>query len=282
MNHSRQTLPWLAFGLASSLAAFAFPPAPHHILYGTVRDELGNPLDAPNAIVFLESEGTPAVRTSVATGSQSGINYRLHVPIDAGTTADRYKPSALRPAVPFRMRVRIGNTDYLPIEMVGLSKLTTIPSASTRVDLTLGVDADGDGLPDAWELALIAASGGNRSLSDIDPKGDTDGDGLSNLQEYIAGTYAFDPEDGFSLAIVGSLSGRSVLEFTALRGRSYSIQASPDMLRWAPVPFTLATDSPGTAARLTYGSTDVRPIRAWVEPSADAQQPARFFRLMVQ
>lgn len=292
MNHRRHTLdarestthilPWLALGLASSIAACAFPPAPHHILYGTVRDEFGNPFDAPGTIVFLETEGIPAIRTSVASGSVSGINYRIHVPIDAATTSDRYKPSALRPAAPFRMRVRVGNTDFLPIEMAGVSKLSATPSATTRIDLTLGVDSDGDGLPDAWELALIAATGGNRSLSDIDPKGDTDGDGLTNLQEYIAGTYAFDPEDGFSLSIVGNQSGRSVLEFTALKGRSYSIQASPDMLNWAPVPFTLPTDTPNTTARLRYGSTDVRPIRALVGPFSDSPQPARFFRLMVQ
>ena len=38
------------------------------------------------------------------------------------------------------------------------------PGESTRIDLTLGEDRDGDGLPDAWERTLITASGGKLTL----------------------------------------------------------------------------------------------------------------------
>lgn len=268
----------------ATLAALAFPPAPHHILYGLVRDELGNPLDVPDAQVFLESESGASVRAPIIQGSLPGANYRLHVPIDSGSTADRYQPSALKPALPFRIRVTFGGHVYLPIEMAGSSHLVAQPSASSRVDLTLGIDSDGDGLPDAWELALIAATGGNRTLADIGPKDDTDGDGLSNLQEYIAGTYAFDPEDGFALQILGSRDNRSVLGFTALRGRTYSIQSSPDMSAWTPVPFTLASDPANTPDRTAYVSADVRPIQVLVQSPASQESTSatRFFRLMIR
>ncbi|MBL9126316.1 MAG: hypothetical protein JNL97_01655 [Verrucomicrobiales bacterium] len=204
------------------------------------------------------------------------------MPIDSGSTADRYKPSALHPAVPFRIRVRIGNDVYLPIEMVGASKLAASPSATTRVDLTLGIDSDGDGLPDAWENALIAATGGRGSLADIGPKDDTDGDGLSNLQEYIAGTYAFDPADGFVLKIVSSADGRSQLAFTAIRGRTYSIQTSEDATTWVTVPFGVAGDAAGSPARTAFVATDVRPVEAYVAASDAPEAGARFFRLVVR
>ncbi len=45
------------------------------------------------------------------------------------------------------------------------------------------IDADGDGLPDWWELMLF----GDRFLTD--PSADPDGDGLSNLYEYYVGTH---------------------------------------------------------------------------------------------
>lgn len=277
---------FLAASLLAATTATAFPPAPHHLVFGMVRDELGNPLNAPGAQVYLDTEGAPTVRTTIAatagTTSDASFNYRLQIPLDSATTADLYKPSALRPVVPFRMRVRIGSTVYLPIEMTGAAKVLTQPGADSRIDLTLGVDSDGDGLPDAWEQALIAATGGNRSLSDIDPKADADGDGLSNLQEYLAGTYAFDPADGFALAILSTSAGRSTLEFTAIRGRTYSIQASDDMTAWTTVPFRLTSDPTDSAERRSYIAADVRPVHAQVGPLSDTAQPSRFFRLVVR
>lgn len=55
------------------------------------------------------------------------------------------------------------------------------------------VDVDGDLLPDAWECVFLAGDG--------DPSGDLDGDGISNLQEYLDGT---DPGDNVykALAVV--------------------------------------------------------------------------------
>ncbi|MDB4681147.1 hypothetical protein OAF00_01095 [bacterium] len=37
---------------------------------------------------------------------------------------------------------------------------------------------------------------------DINPNDDTDGGGMSNLNEYISGNYAFDKDDGLRLDIV--------------------------------------------------------------------------------
>lgn len=274
-------LAWFA-GLAAAGAALAFPPAPHHLVYGLVRDEQGNPLSGVRAEVLLEAGGGPLARTPVAISAEPGVNYRLAIPLDSGVTADLYAPTALRPTVPFRMRVKVGSTVYLPIEMTGVASLLTRPTESTRVDLTLGVDSDGDGLPDAWEQALIAAAGGGRSLADIRPDGDDDGDGLTNLQEYLAGTYAFDPLDGFELTIVGTVEGRSALEFTAIRGRSYTIEASSDLATWTPIPFRLTADAAAEPGRVDYRAADTRPLRALVGPFAEDNQdePApRFFRL---
>ncbi len=246
-----------------------------------VRDERGNPLNADKAIVFLELNGVVIAQAPVSTRLDLGVNYRLIIPLDAGVTADKYKPTALLPEVPFRLRVRIGNRNYLPIEMTGTSTLITKPGGMSHVDLTLGEDSDGDGLPDAWERALIAATGGKRTLADIRPEDDADGDGLSNLMEYLAGTYAFDPKDGFALAIRSIEGGRPLLEFKAIRGRSYAIHFTQDMETWTQIPFSLSTDGATVEPRAIYVSADVRPVRAFVAPLAEGDTRPRFFRLMV-
>lgn len=265
-----------------AVTTLAFPPAPHHLIYGTVRDELGNPLNGTGAEVLLEASGTALVKTVVASGIEPGVNYRLAIPLDSGATADLYKPSALRPTVPFRMRVKIGNATYLPIEMTGAAHLLTRPGEASRVDLTLGVDSDGDGMPDAWERAMIQMLGGNLGLNDIRPGDDSDADGLSNLDEYLAGTYAFDPADGFSLAIQPESGDRPVLEFTAIRGRSYTILASETMNEWTPISFNLPTDSASAAGRENLRAAETRLIRARVSASAEGEPAWRFFKLQVQ
>jgi hypothetical protein len=264
-----------AVGAAGIL--LAFPPAPHHLVYGLIRDELGNPLNDPKAVVVLEVNGTTVATTGISSVADKDGNYRLNIPLDSGVTAQRYQISAQFPAVPFRMRVKIGTATYVPIVMSGVSSLVTSAGGISRVDLTLGEDTDGDGLPDAWERALIAARGGGRTLADIRPQDDDDGDGMTNLQEYLAGTYAFDPQDGFSLAIRGIEADRTLLEFTVIRGRTYTLEASNDMKNWSPVKFQLGT----SAEQEAYLATDVRPIRVSVGPAADDAGKPRYFKVMV-
>lgn len=270
---------WIC-GLVLVLTCGAFPPAPHHLVFGIVRNELGSPILLRGAEILLEVEGVVLAR-SVVTQVEAGVNYRLVIPMDSGATADLYKPTALRPASPFRMRVRIAGTTYLPIEMVGISRLTARAGESTRVDLTLGEDSDGDGLPDAWERNLIAASRLGKTLGDIRPGDDTDADGLSNLNEYLAGTYAFDPGNGFTLDIRSVENEGAVLEFTAVRDRTYTLHCSTDMIRWVEVPFLVVAG--GGETLRSYTAREVRPMK--VKPVLNGLDPAGpgvFFKLLVR
>ena len=110
-----------------------------------------------------------------------GVNYRVNLPMDGNTTGQLYQVSALRPTLPFSIKVQIRGVAYVPIQMAG--RVWTTPKAGEihRLDLTLGVDSDGDGLPDAWEQALIDndRSGRLRTLADVKPGDDLDGDGLA-------------------------------------------------------------------------------------------------------
>ena len=57
----------------------------------------------------------------------------------------------------------------------------------------MSTDADGDGLPDAWELARFGNLNGNGSTLGAN--------GQSLLQNYLAGTDPNNPNDRFDLAI---------------------------------------------------------------------------------
>jgi hypothetical protein len=256
----------------------AFPPAPHHVIYGTVRDEQGHPLPAGSAEVLLETSSGILLRTTTLDGAEPGVNFALVIPMDAGITADAYRPTALKPMVPFKLRVRIGQGTYLPMQMAGDFRTLGRPGARTRIDLTLGEDSDGDGLPDAWERLLASQIGLGSDLSAVTASGDLDGDGLSNLSEYLAGTYAFDPEDGLALRLLRVDPTESVAEFLAISGRTYEVQSSSDFTTWTSTPFRVGAAAEGP--RFRASNTRVERIRIPVPP--EGAESSAFYRVLAR
>ena len=107
-----------------------------------------------------------------------------------------------------------------------------MPSGVTILDLTLGEDSDRDGLPDAWERALLI---NGQTINDISPHSDTDGDGLSNYEEYISGNYAFDKKDGLRLEIINKNSNEKILNFLAISGRTYTLYETQNLHEWKQI-----------------------------------------------
>ncbi len=262
-------------------AARAFPPAPHHVIEGVVRDAYGHPLTLTSARILLETATGKQIVGRVRPEMGRGLNYTLTIPMDAGITPEEYRPTALQPLVPFRLRVQIGGVTYLPIEMSGDYARLGQPAQRTRLDLTLGEDTDGDGLPDAWERALIELLGGHRTLADIRPEDDLDNDGLTNLQEYLAGTYAYDPADGIVLDLRQLESDHAWLEFTVVRGRTYAVLAGDEVTAWRPVAFIV--EGAGGDPVQEYRAADVRRLRVRVNLAESGPLAGqRFFKLMVR
>ncbi len=256
----------------------AFPPAPHHLFFGKVRDEFGSPINVPGAEVILESASGKKIKTQIIDGLEPGVSYRLAVAMDAGLTTDLYKATAMRPTMPFQLKVVISGVTNLPIELKGQFATMGQPSRRTLMNLTLGVDSDGDGLPDAWERMI------NPDITKVTSGDDSDGDGLSNSQEYLAGTYAFDAEDGFTLNITGMREGRAMMKFLAISGRTYTLLSSEDLETWTPAQFRIPSEGTATTQatlRQSYQANDVRPIE--LEANTDLAKPApKFFKLLVQ
>ena len=263
----------------------AFPPALPHTLYGMARDEYGNPL-ANNAVISLTTQGGITVSTKVVPGMSADANYKLIIPMDAGTSVDLYKSIALRSTVPFRIVVKIGTTQWLPIEMAGDYSLLGKPGQSTRIDLTLGEDTNGNGLPDAWERAMIAARGWHVSLAGLNANSSPGTNRVTLMQEYVAGTYGFEDANGLNLNIVRVEAGVPLLEFMSVRGRNYSIVGSTNLKVWTPVAFSGAITDPATGTVTTetmddFQSTAVKLMQVRVVP-APGTPPPLFYKLRIR
>ncbi len=95
------------------------------------------------------------------------------------------------------------------------------PNSFQNVNLTMIPDADGDGLPDAWELAYFG------NTTNVIAAADPDGDGMVNCDEYLAGT---NPTNGLSYLKIDSVvtegSGHDLLrlEFNAVSNKTYTLQ----------------------------------------------------------
>ena len=276
MSLSGKLLALIVLALIWPSTIDAFPPAPHHAFQGMLRDEHGRPITSDEVKVFFKTENGAVISVDAGKVFEPGINYRIKIPMDSGATPELYETFAMKVQMPYTIHVKIGIRRYLPIEMLGSIKKIGHPGGITQLDLTLGEDADGDGLPDAWERALL---GQGRTLADIKPGDDTDGDGLSNMDEYISGNYAFDKEDGLRLDIIETGVVGVKLEFLAITGRTYTLQQSNDLRQWRQVDFT-TQDLPETT-RASFLAEQVTKMNITVPPSGNSSN-AKFFKLMVQ
>jgi T5SS/PEP-CTERM-associated repeat protein len=86
-----------------------------------------------------------------------------------------------------------------------------------------------DQIDPAWALRYF----GHRPLTEEEQRADPDGDGLTNLQEYLAGTDPLDPTSLLKIVAWACPSaGVVLLQFPCGEGRAYSISVSSDLTRW--------------------------------------------------
>ena len=261
----------------------AFPPAPYYTLYGMVRDQVGQPLDVDGAILILLKDGTEVGRTPVTTPVVDQ-NYELRVRIDANKpNTTLYSSSAIESGGFFSLVVEMNGNFFYPIEVSG--DLTAgIGAERTRLDLTLGADLDGDGLPDAWEEWQLYQAGifpndnYEWPIDLITRNGDYDGDGTSNYFEYIAGTFALDASERFSLEIKEKTASRVRFQFYSITGKVYTIERSATLTGndWARVAFTIG--APGVGSEV-YQADSVGIRSAFVIPDSSTKE---FYRLTVR
>ena len=116
--------------------------------------------------------------------------------------------------------------------------------------MDFGADADGDGLPDGWELQFAP------NLTVLNGAGDNDHDGFTNAEEFIADTNPLDPNSNLRLINMTKAAPLSpvTLRWASSPGRVYRIRSSASLLGiWQDTGIGLVSGDPGATTTRTFG-----------------------------
>jgi hypothetical protein len=102
------------------------------------------------------------------------------------------------------------------------------PLSDPASGTTWGRDRNHDGLPDDWQTLYWGANGATWPT----PTVDSDGDGASNLAEFLAGTDPSRLESALRVSI-NSTTGGLLVQWNAVPGSIYQLQSSPDLKAWS-------------------------------------------------
>ena len=210
-------------------------PEPSVVLYGQVRDNTGG-LDARLTSgeltwTFVPASGGPnAVITTQLSNIIDQFSFVIFVPCESELLGLTISTNTLKLASPAVTYLRTNVTwNGLPLTLRNPAQGSLTVNAASRgqverLDLGVGQfppDSDGDGLPDWWE-ALYALAG--------NPDVDTDGDGLSNRKEYVAGT---NPQDASSslefVQVIAEEPGVALILWSSVAGKSYTLLRAPSL-----------------------------------------------------
>jgi hypothetical protein len=197
-THSLRRLFCAAFILIASAplgeAGFSEPPI---VYFGKITNHVGRrsrPVQGGKMTwTITPSAGKPFVIQTVLAPLPGGYSYRLEVPVEklvrtaeapVGVIAATSRESK------FRVQIVV-NDEEARVEHGGgeLNFSEDQRGKLARVDVRISgafEDTDGDGLPDWWEDEFAAL--GFDKFNPNDAAGDRNGNGISNLQEYLDGT----------------------------------------------------------------------------------------------
>ncbi|MES2569307.1 MAG: lamin tail domain-containing protein [Verrucomicrobiota bacterium] len=202
----------------------------------------------PGDYILIVGFNPTQTATLAAFRAAYGLNSTTKIfgpftPILSNKTANielAYPEAAIEGTIPF---VRVDKVEYLQIAPWPISADGNGPSLQRISRSSIGndaanwaaatatagrvnsgqsviVDSDGDEMPDSWEID----NGFNRQFAG-DAAQDVDGDGQSNLSEYVATTNPRNGQDVFRGQISPAPGGAGfVIRFTARANHSYTIQ----------------------------------------------------------
>ena len=161
-------------------------------------------------------------------------------------------------------------TTFSPIASANQFPLLDIEGEIVRAE----VDGDGDGLPDDWENFYFGSLINGAT-------NDADGDGISNLAEYQAGTIPTAATNAFRLLPTQWQGNVADVYFAFASGRQYSVQWSDDLRHWQTVTNPLLAYSSAWLAKTGTNLVYPSPVFAgWRDPNATNRQ--RFYRVEAQ
>lgn len=205
-------------------------PEPSVVLYGEVRDNITGARITSGTLTWTWQPavgGDPVMVTTTLTNLNDQFSFVVQVPCESEISGQSVSPHTLKlvnPNAAYRRDIVTWNGQPLVLKDPAQHSFTLSPASRgrlERLDLGLGafpLDSDGDGLPDWWE-ALYPSAG--------NPSDDADGDGLTNGEEYLAGTNPTDPASSFRFVhVTADVQGEYLIEWSSVPDKSYSVLRS--------------------------------------------------------
>ena len=186
-------------------------------------------------------DGTPTnnIRYSNTVANDFGVNYLTDPMLPGKAILRGYAYGANIGWINFestgnpRLRFSDGRLEgYAYSANVGWINLGDGTFAVQTDSVANGLDTDMDGMADAFEFLYLGGLGGNPAL-------DSDGDGMTNLDEYLNGTAPNLATDKLRITVFSTDSGgaNSLLTWTSNTSRLYTIETTInllDPLSWVP------------------------------------------------
>ncbi|MBL9145366.1 MAG: hypothetical protein JNM99_16935 [Verrucomicrobiaceae bacterium] len=216
------------FALCSQLSAKI--PEPDAIFFGNVKHNGGVllvPANSGDFIVVAKLNGVTIAQTSLnALSSQ----FVLKVPVDDGQEPRLAGMARGNERVRVYLRRTSDNLEVETNESSGSNGLL-IPAergALTEMVSGLSVSTDFGGMAPGYAPFSTWAEG--FGIMAYPGSTDSDGDGQTNLQEFVAGTDPTSGGDTFHILEVRRVNGVSSIKFgPAMLSREYSLYCSPDL-----------------------------------------------------
>jgi hypothetical protein len=189
--------------------------------------------------------GQEVVRASMPAGSVH------HTTLSFGAVAGDYETIDLTSS---KHLLRAGQNIFaveIHLGSAGASDLVWDAELTYTLDSAGEIDSDGDGIPDSWEDLY--------GLNKNDPNDahlDLDGDGMTNLEEYLAGTDPTSSASVLAITAVEDVPGGILLRWNSVAGRHYRVQVSEDLENWSHLGDVVTAT--GSAAEKTHYTSDLR------------------------
>lgn len=171
--------------------------------------------------------GTTADSSLLLYDRDTGSNTVLN----AGISGLDWTPRTANPAIDAAGQTVVFQSCQSGLLPGDINRLPDIFATQPAVTL----DSDGDGIPDWWMLKYFGHPTGSAS-DHSRASDDADGDGFSNLQEFLTGTDPTNPASFLHLQISSSVPAGQmiVLTWPAVPGKSYQVQYKNtlDALAW--------------------------------------------------
>jgi hypothetical protein len=273
----------LPLAAMSATAAVNFPLGTH-LVKGTLRDWQNKVLTLSDAVTIqaVATNGTVIASTKVADPTVEGYNFLLQIPLSSTATSSTVAVGdTLNCVIVQESGLSLAAT---PLVVGDANAVSTVAlefvnvKSYTNGTNTANVPVEYVDTIAAWIEAYAEEYG---IEGEYDPFADYDGDGVSNYDEYRAGTNPFDATDKLTIAAYAApQNAPHAISFEYVGGHVYGVATTLSLTNpaWATQPVKKSeTDADHEQVMPSADEEDVGTTTIYVVPAEGAT--SQFFKL---